>query len=172
MSTPNVNSSVRELAAGIRLLVLDVDGVMTDGSLVYDVDGREAKVFNVKDGHGIKAVARAGVEVAVISGRRSKAVETRITELGIRHAALGQDDKRAALDALVEELGIPLSAVACVGDDTPDVEIMRAAGLGIAVADAHPDALEAADWRTSLGGGRGAVREVCDLLLAVQSGQD
>ncbi len=168
MMTSSVKTTAPEQAAGIRLLVLDVDGVMTDGSLYYDADGREAKVFNVRDGHGIKAVAAAGIEVAVISGRRSKSVETRTAELNIRYVSLGQNDKLKALQEIVEQLGVPMEAVACVGDDVPDLPIMQAAGLGVAVADAHPDVLAQADWRTQLNGGKGAVREVCDLLIAAR----
>ncbi len=166
MSSSQTPSS--EKLAAIRLLVLDVDGVMTDGQLHYDTQGREAKVFHVHDGHGIKQVMRTGIEVAVISGRQSKAVETRMTELGIKHVRLGQENKTGAFTEITTQLGIPLDAVACVGDDEPDLPIMRAAGLGIAVADAQPAVRERADWCTSLGGGRGAVREVCDLLIAAQ----
>ena len=142
---------------------------MTDGQLHYDAQGREAKVFHVHDGHGIKQVMRAGIEVAVISGRQSTPVETRMAELGIRHVRLGQAIKSEAFTDIITQLGISPEAVACVGDDEPDLPIMQAAGLGIAVADAQPIVLEQADWRTSRGGGRGAVREVCDALIAAQS---
>lgn len=151
--------------ADVRLLVLDVDGVMTDGRLYFDANGEEAKVFHVRDGFGIKEVIAHGIEVAVISGRRSKAVEQRIAELNIRHFRLGQDDKLGALEEIRESLGIPMSRVACVGDDLPDLPLLRAAGLGIAVADAHPELLAAADWSTQLAGGHGCVREICDRLL-------
>lgn len=144
---------------------------MTDGRLHYDAQGHEAKVFHVHDGHGIKQVMRAGIEVAVISGRRSKAVETRVTELGISHVRLGQENKSEALAEITTQLAIMPEAVACIGDDEPDLPIMQTAGLGIAVADAQPVVLEKADWRTSRGGGRGAVREVCDALLAARSGK-
>lgn len=169
MTTPPVSATIQEQAAGIRLLVLDVDGVMTDGGLYYDADGRETKVFNVKDGYGIKAVAAIGITVAVISGRRCTAVEMRTAELDIKYVSLSQDDKLAALNAIVEQLNVPMEAVAFVGDDVPDLPILIAAGLGIAVADAHPDVLAAADWCTRLNGGKGAVREVCDLLIAARA---
>lgn len=162
-----MKDSVRKRAANVRLLVLDVDGVMTDGRLYFDANGREQKVFHVRDGYGIKALQDSGVPVAVISGRRSAAVETRLAELTIEHARLGRNDKAAALQQLVDELGLPLTAVACVGDDTPDLPVMRIAGLSIAVADAHPDVTAHADWTTKLGGGMGAVREICDLLIEV-----
>lgn len=153
----------------VRLLILDVDGVMTDGRLHYDAQGREAKVFHVHDGHGIKQAMRAGIEVAVISGRHSKAVETRMTELGIQHVRLGQETKSAAFTQIIAQLGIPAEATACVGDDEPDLPIMQAAGLGIAVADAQPVVREKADWCTTRPGGRGAVREVCDALIAARN---
>jgi 3-deoxy-D-manno-octulosonate 8-phosphate phosphatase (KDO 8-P phosphatase) len=154
-------------AARIRLLVLDVDGVMTDGKLYYDGRGNEFKAFHVRDGYGIKAVLRAGCEVAVISGRRSMAVEMRLRELGVRHAVLGREDKLPALRDLAQSLGIAdLSAVACVGDDVPDLPLITAVGLAVAPADAHPEVARQVHWRTSARGGRGAVREVCDLLIS------
>ena len=143
---------------------------MTDGRLHYDAQGREAKVFHVHDGHGIKQVMRAGIEVAVISGRCSKAVETRVAELGISHARLGLETKSEAFTEITAQLEISPEAVACIGDDEPDLPIMQAAGIGIAVADAQPAVLERADWRTARGGGHGAVREVCDALLAARHG--
>jgi len=160
---------VLKAAAAIKLLVLDVDGVMTDGRLVYDADGREAKVFNVRDGYGIKALQAAGVRVAVISGRDSRPVSVRMAELGIEHAILGRDDKLEALEELVSELGIPsLQQVAYVGDDLPDLPAIVAAGLGLTVADSRPELRAAAMGVTRVGGGQGAVREVCDLLLAAR----
>lgn len=153
-------------AAGIRLLVLDVDGVLTDGRLAYDSDGRESKSFHVRDGYGIQQVIAAGIAVAVISGRHSPAAAARLSELRVLHVFLGRNDKRQVLDQLLAELGIPVAQVACVGDDVTDLGIMSLAGLGITVADAHPDVRRAADWVTEAGGGGGGVREICDLLLA------
>ena len=141
---------------------------MTDGQLHYDAQGHEAKVFHVHDGHGIKQVMQAGIEVAVISGRQSKAVETRMAELGIRHVRLGQSNKSEAFADIIKQVGISPECVACVGDDEPDLPIMQVASLGIAVADAQPIVLAQADWCTSRGGGRGAVREVCDALITAQ----
>jgi 3-deoxy-D-manno-octulosonate 8-phosphate phosphatase (KDO 8-P phosphatase) len=168
MHERELSTSIRDAAARIRLLVLDVDGVMTDGRLHYGPDGAEYKSFNVRDGLGMKQALRAGIEVAIISGRGGEAVERRLQELGIRHVLLRQNDKRVALDGLLSELGIGLNEVACVGDDTPDLAIMQPCALGITVADGHPEVLAAADWTTSLGGGRGAVREVCDLLVSIR----
>ncbi len=156
-------------AAGIRLLILDVDGVMTDGRLHYDADGREFKTFHVRDGFGIKRVMEAGIDVAVISGRRSRSAAGRMAELGIRHVMLGRDDKSAALDELLQQLGLDADRAACVGDDLPDLPVMRRVALPIAVADCHASILPAAAWRTTLPGGAGAVREVCDMLLAARA---
>ena len=156
---------IGELAAQIRLLVLDVDGVLTDGRLWFGPDGELVKSFHVRDGVGIKAVLGAGVEVAILSGRRSAAVERRAAELGLRHVRQGCDNKAEALRTLIAELGVAAGAVACIGDDTPDLPAMALVALPIAVADAHPDVLAAARHVTRLPGGAGAVREVCDLLL-------
>jgi 3-deoxy-D-manno-octulosonate 8-phosphate phosphatase (KDO 8-P phosphatase) len=152
----------------IRLLVLDVDGVLTDGRLYYGPKGEALKAFHVRDGFGIKQVAGAGITVAILSGRKSAAVASRARELGIRHVVQGASDKLAALHKLAKARRIPLEDCACVGDDTPDAPILEAAGLGIAVADAHPDALAAANLVTTRTGGRGAVREVCDWLIAAR----
>ena len=167
----NSHTPTQEKLAAIRLLVLDVDGVMTDGRLHYDAQGHEGKVFHVHDGYGIKRVMQSGIEVAVISGRHCTAVEKRMAELGIEHVMLGQDNKLGAFTEITERLGISAKSAACIGDDEPDLPIMRAAGLGIAVADAQPVVLEQADWRTLRGGGRGAVREVCDALIAARDGR-
>jgi 3-deoxy-D-manno-octulosonate 8-phosphate phosphatase (KDO 8-P phosphatase) len=152
----------------VRLLVLDVDGVLTDGRLFYGPKGESLKAFHVRDGFGIKQVAQAGVTVAILSGRKSAAVVSRARELGIRHVVQGASDKLVALRKLAKARGIPLEDCACVGDDTPDAPILEAAGLGIAVADAHPDALAAANLVTTRTGGHGAVREVCDWLMAAR----
>jgi 3-deoxy-D-manno-octulosonate 8-phosphate phosphatase (KDO 8-P phosphatase) len=157
---------LRAAAARVRLLVLDVDGVLTDGRLLYDADGRESKSFHVRDGYGMQQAMAAGVTLAVISGRRSPAAAARLAELRVPHVFLGRNDKDAVFEQLLAELGIPASDVACVGDDVTDLGIMALSGLGITVADAHPDVLRAADWVTAAGGGRGAVREICDLLVA------
>jgi len=154
--------------AGIRLLILDVDGVMTDGRLHYDANGKENKVFHAHDGHGIKKIMKHGIEVAVISGRKSRAVATRLTELGITRVYLGQEAKQEAFEAILASLSIAAEDVACVGDDEPDLPVMARAGIGITVANAHPSVLAAADWCTARKGGQGAVREICDALLAAQ----
>jgi 3-deoxy-D-manno-octulosonate 8-phosphate phosphatase (KDO 8-P phosphatase) len=158
------------LARRIELLVLDVDGTLTDGALWYGPRGEQIKRFHVRDGHGIKLLAADGVTPAVISGRRrSPALATRCRELGIRHVLTGVADKGAALDRLLKKLALHESQVAAVGDDTPDVPVFLRVGLAVAVRDAHPLAARAAHCRTTLPGGHGAVREVCDWLLAARA---
>jgi 3-deoxy-D-manno-octulosonate 8-phosphate phosphatase (KDO 8-P phosphatase) len=158
----------RDALHRVRLLVLDVDGVLTDGRLYYGPRGETLKAFHVRDGFGIKQVGSAGIAVAILSGRRSAAVSSRARELGIRSVTQGATDKLAALRKLAKARGVPLEHCACVGDDTPDAPILAAAGVGIAVADAHPDALAAAKLVTTRPGGQGAVREVCDWLIAAR----
>jgi 3-deoxy-D-manno-octulosonate 8-phosphate phosphatase (KDO 8-P phosphatase) len=150
----------------IRLLVLDVDGVLTDGRLYFGPAGETLKAFHVRDGLGIRLAQRAGIEVAVVSGRSSEAVTSRCRELGIRHVVQGCDDKLAAVKRIAGELGVALGATACVVDDTGDLPLVSAVGLSFAVHDAHRDVLAAARRVTRASGGRGAVREVCDWLLA------
>jgi 3-deoxy-D-manno-octulosonate 8-phosphate phosphatase (KDO 8-P phosphatase) len=152
-------------AAAIRLLILDVDGVLTDGRLYFGAHGELMKAFHVRDGHGIKLLQRAGVAVAVISGRRSVAVARRCRELGIRHLIQGVEDKLDAFEHLRARLKVRAGQCACIGDDVPDLPLMRSVGLSFAVCDAHPSARRVADRRTRLPGGCGAVREVCDWLL-------
>ena len=157
------------LAARLRLLVLDVDGTLTDGALYFGADGEQLKVFHVRDGHGVKLLQADGITVAVISGRRHAAVVKRCRDLGIRHIIQGAEDKSRALDVLLAKLKLDVSQVACIGDDTPDIALFSRVALGIAVADAHPLALAAAHRVTTLPGGRGAVREACDWLLDARS---
>lgn len=156
-------------ATAIRLLVLDVDGVLTDGRLYYGPRGEMLKVFDVRDGLGVRAVMRAGIDVAVISGRNSSMVARRCRDLGIRHVIQGEDDKLPVLQTLLKRLKLSALECACIGDDIVDVPLLKKAGLAFAVADAHPDACRAAHRITKMAGGRGAVREVCDYLLASRS---
>jgi 3-deoxy-D-manno-octulosonate 8-phosphate phosphatase (KDO 8-P phosphatase) len=155
----------RNPAAPIRLLILDVDGTMTDGRLYFGPRGEALKVFHVRDGQGIKRLDAAGIHVAVISGRKSRMVEARCRELGVEHVIQGVEDKVGAFEKLLARLKVAASESACVGDDTTDVPLMKVVRLAFAVADAHRDALRAAHVVTSLPGGQGAVREVCDYLL-------
>ena len=156
----------RKPSAAVRLLVLDVDGVMTDGRLHFGPRGEALKLFHVRDGLGIQQVAKTGIQVAVISGRKSKMVDVRCRELGVEHVYQGAKDKLPVLEKLCARLKIEPSACACVGDDLPDIPLMGKVGLAFAVADAHPEARHAAHLITKLQGGHGAVREVCDYLLA------
>jgi len=163
---------VRERAARIGLLVLDVDGVLTDGRLYLGDNGVEYKAFHSRDGHGIKLLMGAGVEVAVITGRRSQVVAERMQALGVRRVHQGQEHKRPVFEALLADTGLDRGRAAYVGDDLVDLPVMRACGLAVAVADADPRVRAAAHWVTASGGGRGAVREVCELVLEARGELD
>lgn len=156
--------------ARIELLILDVDGVLTDGRLYFGARGEALKVFHVRDGHGIKLLMAAGVAVAAFSGRRSAAAAVRLRELGVAHVVQGCTDKVAALHRLAKRLNIDPLACACIVDDTPDLPLMASVGLAGAVADAHPIVRSAAHWTAAAGGGLGAVRELCDALLRARAG--
>lgn len=149
----------------IKLLVMDVDGVMTDGKVTYSSDGNELKSFNIKDGVGIKRVQQAGIQTAIITGRVSLMVERRATELGINHLVQGREDKLTALRELLGTLQIELRNVAYMGDDLPDVDAIVSCGLGACPANAARDVLSKADWIASRNGGEGCVRELCDHIL-------
>ena len=152
----------------IKLLILDVDGVMTDGKFFLTPDGDELKCFHAQDGLGIKRCQRAGMIVAIISGRSSQAVTRRAKELDIKYVHQGVADKRIVLQSLLKELELDAQEVACVGDDLADLAIMETIGLKIAVSNAVPEVLSAADWVSNKPGGSGAVREICDWLLSNQ----
>lgn len=159
-------------ARDIKLLVLDVDGVLTDGRLWYGNSGEELKAFHIQDGLGIKLLQRGGVEVAIITGRTSQLVARRGAELGIKRIVQGREDKLVALRALAAELNIALGEIAYAGDDLPDLSAIAAVGLGIAVANAMPYVAEHAAYKTARSGGDGAVREICDLILQAQGKLD
>lgn len=165
----NVDEHVAGKAEKIKLLILDVDGVLTDGSLFFGPQGEEYKAFNSRDGHGIKLLLKSGVEVAVITARTSVAVTARMEGLGVKHIYQGQQDKRLAFNELRASLGLDTEECAYVGDDVIDLPVMTAVGLAIAVADAHPFVIEHSDCTTRLSGGRGAVREVIDMILFSQN---
>lgn len=168
MLPTDLPADIRERAAKIRLAVFDVDGVLTDGALWYAADGHELKAFHAHDGLGLKRLLANGIEVAVITARLSHIVTERMAELGVAHVYQDQKDKHACLTRLLQALGIAPAQVAYTGDDLPDLGAMQEVGLSIAVANAHPWIRERAHWRTRLGGGHGAAREVCDLILAAQ----
>jgi 3-deoxy-D-manno-octulosonate 8-phosphate phosphatase (KDO 8-P phosphatase) len=157
--------------ARIQLVILDVDGVLTDGRLYFSVHGEALKVFHVRDGHGIKLLMAAGVAVAAFSGRRSAAVVARMRELGVPHLVQACSDKVAALQRLTQRLSVDPLNCACLCDDTPDLPLMSAVGVAGAVADAHPVVLAAAHWTARANGGCGAVRELCDALLRARAGR-
>jgi 3-deoxy-D-manno-octulosonate 8-phosphate phosphatase (KDO 8-P phosphatase) len=152
-------------ASRIRLLVLDVDGVLTDGGLFYGASGEETKRFHVHDGLALVAARKAGLQIAVLSSRASAAVTRRMTELGVSEVHQGVGDKAGALAALCERLGIPASAVAMMGDDLPDLAAMGQVGLALAPANAVAEVKRAAQWVARRRGGDGAVREAVEMLL-------
>ena len=163
-----ISDDVRQRAARIRLAAFDVDGTLTDGCLRFAADGHEFKVFNAHDGFGLKRLQAHGIEVAFISARISHAVAVRAGELGVDHVYQGQDSKRECLQHLLKALDLSTDQAAFVGDDLPDLPALRMAGLAVAVANAHPALGPHVHWTTPAKGGEGAVRNVCDLLLAAQ----
>ncbi len=172
MLTTDLPADIRERAARVRLAVFDVDGVLTDGRLWYGEDGHELKAFHAHDGLGLKRLRANGIEVAIISARSSPLVTRRTGELGIAHVYQGQQDKLACFTQLLHALGLTSGQCAYTGDDLPDLAVMQRVGLSVAVANAHPWVRERAHWRTRLGGGKGAAREVCDLILCAQGRGD
>jgi len=160
--------AIVEKAKKLKLLILDVDGVLTDGKLFFDNEGNEYKSFHARDGHGIKLLRQTGIEVAVISGRKSNSVSLRMKNLGIEHVYQGHEDKRGAFKELIEKSGITPEQAAYMGDDLLDLPVMTRVGLAIAVADANFAVRQRADWCTALPGGHGAVREVCDFIMQAQ----
>lgn len=156
----------------IKLLILDVDGVLTDGRIIFDSNGVESKFFNVKDGHGIKMLQRAGVEVGIISGRESVVVANRAVELGISQVYQKSLDKMIPFRAMLEATGLTEEQVAFMGDDVIDIPILRRAGFAAAPADAVAEVFPFTDFVAHNRGGWGAVREVCDLILKAQGAWD
>ena len=164
-----MNGRAAQIAENIDFIVLDVDGVMTDGTLFYgDEDTTEVKSFNVKDGLGIKLLQRYGIEVAIITGRRSSALEQRASELGIETLVQGREDKGAALRELLDIRQIAAASVAYMGDDLPDLGAIRLAGLSACPSDAATKVLESVDWVAPHAGGRGAVRALADFILGAK----
>lgn len=157
--------TIEEKAKKIRLLILDVDGVMTDGSILLDNDGNEFKRFHVRDGHGIKMIQQAGITVGIITGRRSRVVEIRAEELGIREVHQKIHKKSVVFEQILEKYDCKDENVAFMGDDVVDRELLRRAGLSASPADAEDEAKKLADFVTVRGGGRGAVREFINLIL-------
>lgn len=160
--------NARDVARDLQLLVLDVDGVLTDGRLYYSESGHETKAFHIHDGLGIKLLQRSGVEVAIITGRSSQLLERRARELGIERVIQGREDKLTALEELLKPLQIEWQHIAYMGDDLPDLAAIRRVGLGMTVANANPLVRQHARWISQLPGGAGAVREAAEFILDAQ----
>ena len=162
---PDYSADLLARAAKIRLAGFDVDGTLTDGRLWFDEDGRESKAFHVLDGHGLKLLARAGITPCVISGRDSAPLRLRLKSLGVAHVRLGTEDKRPAAEAMLAELGLDWNQAAAIGDDWPDLAVMRRAAFACAPPLAHAEVRAIAHHITQARAGEGAAREFCDLLL-------
>ena len=159
-------------ARDITLLALDVDGVLTDGALYFGARGEQLKRFHIHDGLGLKLLRDNGINVALITGRRSAMVEKRAQELGITHVIQGREDKLTALRSLVDQLGQSLDTTCYIVDDLPDLAAIQAAAFGVTVANGHHSVCASADWQTQRDGGAGAVRELCDLILVANDYYD
>ena len=164
----SVEEKLHEKMKNIRLLILDVDGVMTDGKIIIDDVGNEMKHFNVRDGHGIKMLMRHGIAVVLLTGRRSKVVEHRARELGITEVHQGAHDKLSIFEAILRSKSLRYENIAFIGDDIVDVPVLRRAGFSVAVADAAEHVKKCVDYVTHNSGGAGAVREVCEMILEAQ----
>jgi len=162
-------SSALDRLGDVRLVAFDIDGVFTDGRFYLSDDGVESKAFHTQDGYGVRQLLSAGIEVAVISGRESAAVEKRMAELQVPHVVLGCKDKVLAMNELASRLGLDASACAYVGDDLPDLPLLEHVGFSVAVANAVPALLERCDYVTVKPGGFGAVREVCELVISMRN---
>lgn len=163
-----IDPALQERAAAIRMLVLDVDGVLTDGSLYFDNAGNETKAFNTRDGLGIKALQKCGIEVAIITGRKSKIVSQRMTELDIKHVYQGREHKLKSFRHLLDATDLEAEQVCYAGDDWIDLPVLIRAGLAVTVSDADEYVKDHVHWITKNKGGHGAVREICNLILAAQ----
>jgi len=168
--TPTPPTDLEHRLAGIQLLLLDCDGVLTDGGVTWSDDGVECKTFHIRDGLGIRGWQRAGGRTGIITGRASRVVERRAAELGIEFVRQGIDDKLAAADEILKACGLSWAQTAFMGDDLPDLPVVKRCGVGVAVADACAEVREAAAVVTSLPGGRGAVRELVERMLRARGG--
>ena len=168
MSDDTQTNNLQQRCRNVELVVFDVDGVMTDGKLYIDADGRETKSMHIQDGLGLKRLQAMDITPAAISGRPSRAVEDRLLELGLQYIYMAVDDKPAAFADLCETLGVTPQQCAVMGDDLPDLPLMQRAGVALAVANAVPRVRAAADWVSQRNGGEGAVREACDMLIAAR----
>jgi 3-deoxy-D-manno-octulosonate 8-phosphate phosphatase (KDO 8-P phosphatase) len=164
MTKENIEAKLK----GIKLLILDVDGVMTDGRIIMDSEGREIKNFNVRDGHGIKMLQRYGIKVAILTGRQSKVVEHRAKDLQIEDVYQSAFNKKEVLDKILQKHGLSAKEAAYMGDDIVDIPVLKKVGFSAAVADALDVVKKSVDYVTENPGGRGAVREICEMILQVQ----
>lgn len=165
---PTATADATTRAAKVRLMIFDVDGILTDGSLHFSADGEVMKTFNVLDGHGIKLLQNSGVITAIISARQSAIVLRRATDLGVHHVFQGAHDKRAIFEQLLTQTGIAPEACGFVGDDVIDLPILSRVGFAASVPGGHPEVRSRVHYVTQAGGGRGAARELCDLILHAQ----
>lgn len=168
-ANPKIPADLDKRLKGLRLLSLDVDGVLTDGGLYYADDGSQLRKFNVRDGMGMKQVMAAGVEIALITASNTDAILKRAEGLGVAHVRMGADDKVAALSDVCTKLGIDLADVAHMGDDLNDLPVLGAVGLGMTVADGRPEVLAVAEFISDRAGGDGAVRDICDRILKAKN---
>lgn len=168
----SASSAVMESAKKIKLLLLDVDGVLTDGHLYYGNSGEEMKAFNIQDGLGIKLLQQGNVQVGIITGRVSALLQRRADELGISPVVQGREDKLTALNELLQTMDISLDEIAFMGDDLPDLAVIRRVGLGITPANGSATLAQQAHWQTTRRGGDGAVREVAEMILGAQGSLD
>lgn len=171
-TNPLTSEQIRQKAAKIRLLLLDVDGVLTNGELYFSGEGHEMKAFHTLDGHGIKQLRHSGVEVGIITGRRSQIVAKRASDLGIELIRQGREDKFSAMQELLQEFPCELDNIAFMGDDYPDLRVMTRIGLALTTQNAHCEVVARAHWQSALAGGCGAVREACDLIMKAQGSYD
>jgi 3-deoxy-D-manno-octulosonate 8-phosphate phosphatase (KDO 8-P phosphatase) len=164
-----IQPEIWKKAQKIKLFVCDIDGVFSDGRIYLGNNGEELKAFHTKDGYGVKALGASGVDVAVITGRKSAIVQTRMTALNVKHIVQGEENKLPALKAMIASLQLSPEQVAYIGDDMPDFDCLDYVGLSIAVNDAHPSILKLCDYVTYTRGGFGAVREICDIMMQSQN---
>ncbi len=164
-----MKAALAEKIKAIKLVIFDVDGVLTDGRLWFTAEGQSMKAFHVHDGLGIKRLRQGGVEVAIITTCTSPAISKRMALLGVVHVFLGQEDKSIAFQQLLDKLSLDPSEVAYVGDDLPDLPVMQRVGFAVAVHNATETVKQQADYETRLGGGEGAAREICDMILSIQN---
>ncbi len=167
-----VEQDILDIAKEIKLLICDVDGVFSDGLIYMGNNGEELKTFHTRDGYGVKSLMNAGIEIAIITGRKSQIVENRMTALGISLIYQGQDDKVKAYQDICEKLSIAPEQTGYIGDDLIDWPVMEKVGLKVCVADGHPLLVQRANYVTTIKGGHGAVREVCDLILQARNELD